>query len=101
MPVRPAKTKIPWMKDRPSGIRARSRDDFYHTNVWKTSSRIFREDNPLCIECRKTGRLVPATVTDHIIPKDICKDPWDQDNWQPLCKEHHAKKSATDKKYFK
>jgi len=40
-------------------------------------------------------------VVDHIIPKDICQDPWDHSNWQGLCRKCHAIKSAIDKKYFK
>lgn len=101
MPDRPLKIKAPWNKAKPSGIRERQRDGFYHKNAWTVASRIFREENPLCVECRKVGRLVAATVTDHIIPKDICQDPWDQSNWQPLCKTCHAVKSAKDKQHFK
>ena len=40
-------------------------------------------------------------ITDHVIPKDVCQDPWDQKNWQDLCKKDHAIKSARDKKHFK
>ena len=39
-----------------------------------------------------------SEVTDHIIPKEICGDPWDQANWQPLCKKCHQDKAPKDKK---
>jgi 5-methylcytosine-specific restriction endonuclease McrA len=44
------------------------------------------------------GLVVASEVTDHIIPKDACEDPWDQSNWQPLCKKHNMLKGAQDKK---
>jgi 5-methylcytosine-specific restriction protein A len=38
-----------------------------------------------------------ATVVDHIIPHngDMVRF-WDQDNWQPLCKQCHDIKTATE-----
>lgn len=38
-----------------------------------------------------------ATVVDHIVPH--CGNQqlfWDTDNWQPLCKKHHDRKTATE-----
>ena len=84
-----------------SRIALRSRDEFYHTTRWKKESRAFRQRNPLCAQCNKEGIIEAAVITDHIIPKDICPDPWDQTNWQGLCKKCHAKKSARDKKHFR
>ncbi len=99
---RPKSLARPWIpKSTPVGIANRARDPFYHTNRWKTESKQFLEDNPLCVECEKKGLLVPAKLTDHIVPKPICKDPWDRTNWRPLCVACHPRKSAMDKKYFK
>jgi 5-methylcytosine-specific restriction protein A len=58
-------------------------------------------ENPVCAICKAENIITPSEVTDHIVPKDICKDPWDQTNWQALCKKHHAIKGAQDKKHFK
>jgi 5-methylcytosine-specific restriction endonuclease McrA len=98
------KSKIrPWALKKPDGppIARRTRDEFYHTSRWKRESKDFLQQNPLCIQCGKEGYLIPATITDHIIPKNTCKDPWDRSNWQPLCKRHNLTKGAQDKKYFK
>lgn len=57
--------------------------------------------NPLCRRCEARDKIEAAHVVDHIIPKDICPDPWDHSNWQSLCRKCHAIKSAIDKKYFK
>lgn len=62
---------------------------------WRIASKAFLARNPLCIECMKHRRLVAATVTDHIVPHK--GDPalfWNQDNWQPLCKPCHDRKTA-------
>jgi 5-methylcytosine-specific restriction protein A len=88
------------MPNSSSGIVNRVRDPFYHTNAWRKASERFLSDNPLCVECKKIDLLVQAKVTDHIIPKDLCKNPMDESNWQPLCRECHSKKSAKDKSHF-
>ena len=100
MPTRPKRSARPWIPVTRSGIANRIRDPFYHTNAWKLASASFLADNPLCVECKKTGRLEQAKVTDHIIPKAVCRDPWDTANWQPLCRNCHSKKSAKDKSHF-
>ena len=41
------------------------------------------------------NKITPATVVDHIVPhRGDKKLFWDQSNWQPLCKEHHDKKTG-------
>lgn len=38
-----------------------------------------------------------ASIVDHIIPHKGDKQLfWDRDNWQPLCKKHHDRKTATE-----
>ena len=100
MPNRPQKLKRPWMPKTATGIVNRVRDPFYHTNAWRKASERFLSDNPLCVECKKKDLLTPAKITDHIIPKDLCLYPWEDSNWQPLCRECHSKKSAKDKSKF-
>jgi 5-methylcytosine-specific restriction enzyme A len=103
------KMKLPKSKHRPwqqilatvVPIASRARDSFYHSSRWTRASRAFRQQNPLCAECNRNGLIVPAEVTDHIIPKNACPDPWDRNNWEGLCKKCHAKKGSQDKKYFK
>lgn len=101
MNQRPKSVKFPWNKpSTTTGIANRPYDPFYHTNQWKVTSRMFIDGNPLCAMCQKQGKLTPAKITDHIVPKDLCPDPWDRSNWQPLCHKCHAVKSAKDKKQF-
>lgn len=52
--------------------------------------------SPWCIRCKEKGRLVPATVVDHIKPHRGDPDLfWDEKNWQPLCKSCHDHKTMT------
>jgi 5-methylcytosine-specific restriction enzyme A len=95
----------PKAKNRPWNIRAaqpapmaqRVRIDFYHTSRWKKESRLFRSEHPLCRKCEEEGIVYPSEVTDHIVPLEICEDPWDWKNWDGLCKRHNNIKAAADK----
>jgi len=94
----PKSKKRPWgmlPPDRP--MQGRSRIAFYHTARWTRESRAYREANPLCRKCKEQGIVTPSKVVDHIIPLEICEDPWDRNNWQPLCGSHNNSKAAEDK----
>lgn len=51
--------------------------------------------NPLCVDCKAQGRVTAGQEVDHVIPlfKGGADDP---SNYQTLCKEHHAAKTARD-----
>jgi 5-methylcytosine-specific restriction protein A len=78
-------------------MEERKRNSFYHTARWTRESRAFRQLHPICRECESEGLIVPTEVTDHIIPLEICEDPWDWNNWDGLCKRHNNIKAAKDK----
>ena len=73
-------------------------DDPYHTYRWTRLSRAFREQHPLCEECRKQGVVRSAQVVDHIIPWPVCEDFFDRANLQSLCADCNAAKGNRDKK---
>ena len=64
---------------------------------WQKARAAFLRDNPLCIECKRSGRLTAATVVDHIVPHrgDMARF-WDTGNWQALCKRHHDQKTMRE-----
>ena len=74
--------------------------DLYHTYYWTRLSKAFRAEHPLCAQCLKEGRFVPAKVVDHIIPYPICGDNgfYDRDNLQALCEQCNIAKGNKDKK---
>ncbi|PKM30219.1 MAG: HNH endonuclease [Gammaproteobacteria bacterium HGW-Gammaproteobacteria-11] len=75
-----------------------------YDNRWKKARIVWLQANPFCVECRKVGLVVPATVVDHVKPHRLGQaiesgDPdritaarrlfWDRTNWQSLCKPCH------------
>lgn len=100
---KPKSKRRPWSKPAIAGppIANRSRDPFYHTSRWKRESRVFRAEHPLCARCERAGLVEPAEVTDHVIPLEICEDPWDHNNWQSLSKKCNNIKAAEDKKLIR
>lgn len=62
---------------------------------WKQARKAYLRQHPLCAECRRAGKLTPATVVDHIIPhRGEAQLFWDKSNWQPLCKDCHDHKTG-------
>lgn len=70
----------------------------YNDHHWKRASKAYREVNALCVECGKHGVTKAATCVDHIVPhRGNAELFWDRDNWQALCDECHARKSAGER----
>lgn len=69
----------------------------YHTTTWKSMRREILQDNPLCVECQRTGRIVVANVIDHIKPVRLGGEFFEKANLQPLCKSCHERKSAMER----
>ena len=68
-----------------------------YNSRWRRESRRFLAEHPFCAQCRREGRVTPATEVDHIIPhKGDGKLFWNQGNWQALCKGCHSKKTARE-----
>ncbi len=66
---------------------------------WEKERTKFLDENPLCADHRKRGLIEAATVVDHIRPHKGDKVLfWDKNNWQPLCKSCHDRKTATEDK---
>lgn len=65
---------------------------------WQKARAEYLKLNPLCQHClTEDKRVTPALVVDHIIPhKGDMKLFWDTNNWQPLCKLHHDRKTASE-----
>lgn len=57
---------------------------------WQKARATYLREHPLCRMHEQLGRIVPATVVDHVVPHrgDLALF-WDTANWQPLCKDCH------------
>ena len=63
--------------------------------AWQKARLGFLKSHPVCAACEKQGRVTAASVVDHITPhKGDQTLFWDHDNWQPLCKSCHSRKTA-------
>lgn len=66
---------------------------------WQRESREFLKNHPLCVMCMAENppKYTKATVVDHKVPhRGNQLLFWDRNNWQPLCKKHHDKKTLTE-----
>ena len=74
----------------------KERNRFYQRVAWKNVRALQLQLEPLCRECRKLGKLVAATVVDHITPIADGGAELDQDNLQSLCRSHHDAKTRSE-----
>lgn len=71
-----------------------------YDNRWRKARSRFLKAHPLCVKCLEQGKLVGATVVDHIIPHRGDQALfWDVSNWQTLCKPCHDRKTMTEDRY--
>jgi len=71
---------------------ARKRGDTWR---WQKARDTYLAQHPICVECERKGRIVAATVVDHIAPHRGDQTLfWDRDNWQARWASCHNAKSA-------
>lgn len=64
--------------------------DRLYGRAWGKARASFLSEHPLCVYCDRMGKVVAASVVDHITPhKGDLTLFWDRDNWQALCKLCH------------
>jgi len=73
---------------------ARARHALYGRR-WQRERLQFLREHPLCVDCKREGRIVGATVVDHYIAhRGDVKLFWDKSNWRESCKPCHDRKTA-------
>tara|TARA_R110002020_G_scaffold466850_1_gene689882 strand:+ start:2740 stop:3093 length:354 start_codon:yes stop_codon:yes gene_type:complete len=105
MPTLPKSKKKPWVIQRETKSKGSRRFqqnnselDVYQTKQWKGTRSHHIRMNPICKQCKEEdGRVVPGEVVDHIIPVRQGGKPFDFDNLQTLCHDHHNIKSRMEK----
>ena len=73
-------------------VRNQVQDTRYQSKAWRKARRVYLSHHPVCKYC---GKL--AAVVDHILPVRHGGGFWDSDNWQPLCKRCHDRKSGAER----
>ncbi len=92
----------PWIVKKPKAEQNQSRGgneqtNFYRLARWRKVRALYLQEHPLCVECMKEGRPVPAKELDHIVPIRLGGDEYDEKNLQGLCVRHHSRKSQGEK----
>lgn len=75
---------------------------FYNSAAWLKFRAWFLSEHPLCTDCMKLGRSVPAQNVHHIKErKDFPELTFDANNLEGLCVAHHSARTmaATHRKY--
>ena len=76
------------------------RDDFgkkfYNTPEWRFIRKHQLAEHPLCEECLKNGKIVKATMVDHIIPIKQGGNKLASSNLQSICWSCHSRKSVKE-----
>lgn len=70
-----------------------------YDSKWQRASKRFLQHNPLCAcdDCKQLPVALPAEVTDHIVPhKGDMQLFWDPNNWQPMNKRCHDRKTVRE-----
>ena len=98
MPTIKKRIHRPWQPKREAfgGFRHHN-TEFYQSTPWRKLRALKLEQEPMCEECLRVGRLTPAQMVDHIVPINKSGASLDIENLQSLCNACHARKSAKDK----
>ena len=68
-----------------------------YDSKWHAARTLYLAHHPLCVMCHAEGRIVAATVVDHVVPHEGDHELfWDRANWQALCKRCHDSKTASE-----
>ncbi|CAB4196309.1 McrA Restriction endonuclease [uncultured Caudovirales phage] len=65
--------------------------------AWGSARKDFLSLTPKCCRCQAT-----ATIVDHITPHKGDRGLfWDKNNWQPMCKRCHDRKTASEDRGYR
>ena len=71
-------------------------ESIYNSREWKELRRKKLGINPICECCFEKGRIIKATMVDHIVPIKQGGAAFDMNNLQSLCQSCHSSKSAKE-----
>ena len=66
----------------------------YNTAAWQKKRARLLRDQPLCVFCKSKGKIVPATVADHVEPHRGDYNKFWNGALQGLCKYCHDSTKA-------
>lgn len=76
----------------------KERNRFYQRTAWKNVRTLQLQLEPLCRKCRAAGKLIAASIVDHITAIADGGAELDLDNLQSLCASCHNTKTRSESK---
>lgn len=70
----------------------------YNTRRWKLRRKQQLESKPLCAFCMDMGKIIPASVADHVIAHKGDEDLFFEGELQSLCKHCHDRHKQRQEK---
>lgn len=91
-----SENKYPWLNkaEKKAQSGRLEVDTRYNSKRWRQLRSLYLQANPLCEVSHKEGRIVAATLVDHIHPVRMGGAFWSENNWQAMSDKEHARKSA-------
>ena len=83
-------------KDLGISEKTKANSKFYNTSYWKQQRINQLSQKPLCASCLLDGRVVQATVVDHIFPHRQNSEKFKINNFQSLCVSCHTNKTLEE-----
>lgn len=75
----------------------RKLDAYYQSATWQKIRTAHLSSSPLCMACKHAGRIVPATVVDHVFPwKQYGPQAFTLNVFNSLCPPCHSVKTASE-----
>ena len=75
----------------------KSSNDIGYNYCWRKFRESWLRKHPLCVRCEAEGKVVEATVLDHVIPHRGDQTLfWKAGNHQGLCQSCHSRKTALE-----
>ena len=83
--------------------KAKHRKKQPYDETWRRISRAFLAENPVCAACKSEGRMTPAQIVDHILPRKYFPElAYERTNLQSLCQQRphscHQRKTALEQR---
>jgi len=100
MANKPNKVVRSWVAQRAAFERTNSNSDFYNSWPWRKFAKIFKANNPLCVECLKKELIVPVYVVDHVVAINAGGERLNENNCQSLCESCHNRKSSNESRGY-
>jgi 5-methylcytosine-specific restriction protein A len=70
----------------------------YNLKRWKDLRKLQLTEQPFCAMCETLGKLVPATVVDHVKPHRGDPELFFHNQFQSLCKMHHDRNKQIEER---